>query len=102
VPFVFVCSPALLFEGPIWLTLVSTSLAMIGLWGLSVMLEGWYKGPLNPAIRLGIGALSVMALMPPLISQIEGVPGYILPVIGIAGILFFAFGRNRLALETAR
>jgi len=54
-------------------------------------------------MRLGIGVLSVMALMPPLISQIEGIPGYILPTVGIAGILFFAFSRNRrFALEAAR
>lgn len=102
VPFVFVYSPALLFEGPIWLTFVSTALAFIGLWGLSVMLEGWFKGPLTPAIRAGIGTLSVMALMPPLISQIEGVPGYILPVVGMSGILFFAFSRYRHVLGTAR
>jgi len=102
VPFVFVYSPALLFDGPIWLTLFSTALAIIGLWGLSVMLEGWYKGPLNPAIRLVVGALSVMALMPPLISQIEGVPGYVLPIVGVTGIIFFSFGRYRLALETER
>jgi TRAP transporter 4TM/12TM fusion protein len=102
VPFVFVYSPALLFEGPIWLTIVSTCFAFVGLWGLSVMLEGWYKGPLSPAVRFVVGALAIMSLMPPLISQIEGVPGYILPMIGIAGILFFAFSRHRLALEAAR
>jgi len=49
VPFVFVYSPALLFEGPIWLTLVTTALAFVGLWGLSVMLEGWYKGQIGRA-----------------------------------------------------
>jgi hypothetical protein len=43
-----------------------------------------------------------MALMPPLISQIEGVPGYVMPIIGVTGIIFFGFGRYRLALETAR
>lgn len=99
VPFVFVYSPALLFIGPLWLTVVSTGFAIVGLWGLSVLLEGWYKGPLTMLVRLMVGGLSILTLMPPLISQIDGVPGYVLPLVGTTGILLFAFNRNRLTTE---
>lgn len=99
VPFVFVYNPALLFEGPLWLTLISTGFAMAGLWGLSVMLEGWFKGPLSGAMRLLIGALSVLAMMPPLVTMFDVLPGYVLPIIGASGIVLFIFSRLRLSRE---
>ncbi len=58
VPLVFVYDPSLLFVGPIWLTVISSALAMSGLWVLSIGLEGWYRGPINivaAAGRLGGG-----------------------------------------------
>lgn len=102
VPFVFVYSPALIFEGPIWLTFVSTLLAFAGLWGLSMTLEGWYKGPLSPIMRFAIGVLSVMSLMPPMVPRFEGVPGYIMPAIGLIGLALFVASRNRLIPQVAR
>lgn len=102
VPFVFVYSPALLFEGPLWLTCLSTVLAFIGLWGLSMTLEGWYKGPMTPVTRLIIGTLSVMSLMPPLVPRFEGVPGYIMPVVGVLGLVLFVASRKRFIPQVAR
>jgi len=102
VPFVFVYSPALLFEGPLWLTLVSTVLAFVGLWGLSMTLEGWYKGPLSPVMRVLLGALSVLSLMPPLGAPVGGVPGYLLPLAGVCGLVLFVASRNRLIAQVAR
>ncbi len=102
VPFVFVYNPALLFEGPLWLTLISTGFAMAGLWGLSVMLEGWYRGPLSGAMRLLIGGLSILAMMPPLVTMFDVLPGYVLPVIGACGIVMFVMSRIRLGKEVAQ
>ena len=101
VPFAFVYNPALLFEGPLWLTCLSAVSAFISLWGLSVMLEGWFKGPLNPAMRAVIGVLSIMALLPPMEPLIDGVSSFILPVAGALGIVLFAVTRRRLTPETA-
>lgn len=102
VPFAFVYNPALLFSGPIWLTLASAILAFISLWGLSVVLEGWFRGPLNPILRIGLAVLSILALMPPMEEVVPGLPGFILPVIGAAGILLFTVTRNRMTPEVAR
>ena len=101
VPFAFVYNPALLFEGPLWLTCLSAVSAFISLWGLSVVLEGWFKGPLNPAMRAVIGVLSILALLPPMEPLIDGVSSFILPVAGALGIVLFAVTRRRLTPETA-
>ena len=45
VPLVFVYDPSLLFVGPMWLTAVSTALAMTGLWVLSIGLAGLVPRP---------------------------------------------------------
>jgi TRAP transporter 4TM/12TM fusion protein len=81
VPFIFVYNPSLLFEGPLWLTFYSTVAALSGVWGLSVALEGWFKGSLGMAIRLmtGIAALSLM--FPPE-SSAFGIGGYYLNFAG--------------------
>ena len=102
VPFAFVYNPSLLFVGPIWLTCLSAVSAFISLWGLSVMLEGWFKGPLSPAMRTVVGVLSVMALLPPLEPLIDGLPSFILPAVGALGVLLFAATRHRFNPETAQ
>lgn len=96
VPFIFVYSPAVLFEGPLWLTAVTSVLAIVGLWGLSVFLEGWFKGRLSLLMRLGMGVLAIMAMLPPAVTQIDGLPSYILPILGFIGILLFGYSRTRL------
>jgi len=104
VPFVFVYNPSLLFVGPLWLTAYSTLAALIGVWGLSVALEGWLKGPLGVATRVGAGCASIALMYPPLLS-LYGVSGFV--VNGIAACLLATLyvmrGRyaGRAATETA-
>jgi TRAP-type uncharacterized transport system fused permease subunit len=96
VPFVFVYNPALLFEGPVWLTAYSGAVAVIGLWGLSVALEGWYHGAVQPVMRLAVGTASIALMVPPLAaSNWFGVPGYALDIAGGAVLLVFAVPRIR-------
>jgi len=98
VPFVFVYNPALLFEGPVWLCAYSGVVAVIGLWGLSVALEGWFHGALSPAMRLAVGIGSIALMVPPLAaSNWFGVPGYALDIAGAAILLVFAIPRIRAA-----
>ncbi len=76
VPLVFVYDPSLLFVGPLWLTAVSTALAMTGLWVLSIGFAGWYRGPINPLQRLAVIVAAILILLPPL-DRIADLPGYV-------------------------
>ena len=101
VPFAFVYNPSLLFEGPLWLTAISTALAFAGLWGLSVALEGWFKRPLSLPWRILVGGLSIALLVPPTLPFFEIAPGYMVSAIGVAGLAAFALLFNRPGLRRA-
>jgi len=101
-PFVFVYNPSLIFKGPVWLTVISTITAVVGLWALSVMLEGWYKGhvPVVPRLLLGCAGL---ALLVPVTGEPFGlVPGYVVVALGAVGVGTFLFGRASLGPFRAR
>jgi TRAP transporter 4TM/12TM fusion protein len=83
VPLVFVYDPSLLFVGPLWLTAVSTALAMTGLWVLTIGLEGWYRGPVNPLQRLVVLIAATLILLPPL-DRIADLPAYVADTAGLA------------------
>jgi TRAP transporter 4TM/12TM fusion protein len=82
VPLVFVYDPSLLFVGPIWLTVISTALAITGLWILSIGFAGWYRGPINPLQRLLAFVAAILILLPPL-DYIADVPGYAADATGV-------------------
>jgi len=101
VPFVFVYNPSLLFEGPVWLTALSGLMAMAGLWGLSVMLEGWCKGALTMPMRLLVGVMSVALMFPPMLTVFGGLPGYVIAGAGLIGLGSFTLIRYRGAVGAA-
>lgn len=55
------------------------------MWGLSVALEGWLRGSLNPAIRLMTGVAALAVMFPPE-SSAFAIGGYYLNIAG-AGAL---------------
>ena len=75
VPLAFVYNPSLLLVGPKWMSVLSTALALAGLWVLSIGLEGWFRGRINGAQRLAAVAAAVLILLPP--GPIAGVSGYL-------------------------
>jgi TRAP-type uncharacterized transport system fused permease subunit len=75
VPLAFVYNPSLLLVGPTWLSLVSTALALVGLWVLSMGLEGWYRGRINPVQRLTALIAAFLILLPPT-TMVAGAEGY--------------------------
>lgn len=83
VPLVFVYNPALLFVGSIWLTAYSGFAVLIGLWVLSVAIEGWYRGRIENFQRGVILAAAIMILLPPNIT-LAGIPGYAWEAAGAA------------------
>jgi TRAP-type uncharacterized transport system fused permease subunit len=74
VPFAFVYNPALLLVGPTWFSIVSTLLAVAGLWVLSTGLEGWCRGRLNAAQRIAALGAAALILLPPTttIAELHG------------------------------
>ena len=94
VPFVFVYNPSLLFEGPLWLTVISTLMALVGVWGLSVVLEGWYKRQISMLVRILLAIFSVALMYPPLVPLFD-IPGYLIAAIGIIGMSLFLWQHQR-------
>ncbi len=82
VPLVFVYNPSLLFVGPLWLTAISGIIVLLGLWVLSIGLEGWYRGPLTVVPRLVTLVAAAMILLPPT-STIFGIAGYFWEIAGV-------------------
>lgn len=75
VPLAFAYNPSLLLVGPTWLSVISTVMALVGLYVLSTGLEGWYRGRLNPMQRFVAVIAAVLTLLPPT-ETIGGLPGY--------------------------
>jgi len=100
VPFVFVYNPSLLFEGPTWLTIYSCLAALIGVWAMSVALEGWLKGPLSTLQRVAAGVASISLMFPPLLSAF-GVGGFYLNIAAAAGLIGLYFARTRIEARMA-
>ena len=81
-PLIFVYNPALLFVGPLWLTVVSAVIALAGLWVLSMALEGWYRTAVDPLRRVALLAGAILLLYPPTREITAGVSGWYAPAIG--------------------
>ncbi len=96
VPFVFVYNPSLLFVGPLWLTAYSTLAALIGVWGLSVALEGWLKGLLGGPVRVAAGCAAIALMYPPLLP-LFGVPGFVVNLIAAGFMAALFVVRSRIA-----
>ena len=80
-PLIFVYNPSLLFVGPVWLTAVSAVLALAGLWVLTMVMEGWYRGTLDAGRRVLLLVASILLLYPPT-HELLGIGGWSLSAIG--------------------
>jgi TRAP transporter 4TM/12TM fusion protein len=81
-PLAFAYNPALLLVGPTWLSILSTVVALTGLYVLSTGLEGWYRGRLNVPQRFAAIVAAALTLLPPL-ATIGGLPGFAWWAIGL-------------------
>ena len=82
-PLIFVYNPSLLFVGPLWMTALSTAVALAGLYVLSVGLEGWCRGRIDPLRRLMLLAGAFALLYPPT-HMLAGLNGWAVSAIGAA------------------
>ncbi len=99
VPFAFVYNPALLLEGPAWMTAVSLPPAVAGVWALSLALEGWYRGRLPGSLRIGLALAGGLLLLPPQ-ATVAGLPAWGLVTVG-GGILALVVAGRRHRLQPA-
>ncbi|MEM7777555.1 MAG: TRAP transporter permease [Pseudomonadota bacterium] len=82
VPLAFAYNPSLLLVGPTWLSIVSTTLALVGLYVLSTGLEGWCRGRFNPAQRFAAIVAAALLLLPP-VATIAGFSGFLWNAAGL-------------------
>ena len=82
-PLIFVYNPSLLFIGPVWMTAVSAVLALAGLWVLTMVMEAWYRGPLDAGRRILLLIASILLLYPPT-HELMGIGGWSVSAIGAA------------------
>jgi TRAP-type uncharacterized transport system fused permease subunit len=101
VPFAFVYNPSLLFEGPLWMTVLSTVAALGGVWGLSLTLEGYYRGPIAAPLRVVLGVLALALLWPPGIVFFDLMPGYVALAAGAIGLGSFTLLRFNAGRQVA-
>ena len=64
VPFVFVISPSLLGEGPVWQMAVDFATASGGVVALSAALRGFVVAPLTTGARVALGAFALLLFLP--------------------------------------
>jgi TRAP-type uncharacterized transport system fused permease subunit len=64
IPFVFVCSPSLLGEGPLWVMAVDFLTAAAGVVAVSAALRGFAVAAVGAFGRLALGASSVALFLP--------------------------------------
>jgi TRAP transporter 4TM/12TM fusion protein len=65
VPFLFVASPALLFDGAWWQVGAALLTALAGVWLVTAGVVGFVAGPVGPVARLALVAAGAAALWPP-------------------------------------
>ena len=98
VPLAFAYNPSLLLVGPTWLSVISTAVALVGLYVLSTGLEGWHRGYLNAAQRFAALVAAALTLLPPT-ETIGGLPGYVWWLAGL-GIGALVLGPRHLSSRT--
>lgn len=64
IPFFFAASPALLFDGPIWLVGLTAAKALIGVYAITVGIVGFVGRDLSLIERLGSAACGIFILWP--------------------------------------
>ncbi len=99
VPFAFIYNPALLMEGPILLSIYSLIAVLLAYWCMTLGLEGWFNGPLNPLKRMLALVGSVFLLIPPQ-ETIYDFSGFILNGFGLLTLISIYFVQGKLNFKT--
>ncbi len=99
VPFAFIYNPSLLMEGPILLSIYSLITVLLAYWSMTLGLEGWFNGLLNPFKRMISLLGSVFLLIPPQ-EIIYDISGFILNGFGLLILIVIYFVQGKLKFKT--
>ncbi|WP_223426577.1 TRAP transporter permease [Tateyamaria pelophila] len=64
IPFFFAASPALLFDGPLWLVAATTTKALVGVYAITGAIVGYIRRDLSGAERVTVAAFGLAILCP--------------------------------------
>ncbi len=64
VPFVFVFSPSLLAQGPVWMVLANLAISLVGVVSISAGLRGFLFARLSPVVRFLLIAAAIALFVP--------------------------------------
>lgn len=93
-PFMFIYNPVLLCDGSIFAILQAFATSLIGIYALSVSIEGYLKGKVNPVFRVLLFIVALLLVDSGLVTDLIG--------IGIlAGIYIYQRKKSRQAVEKA-
>ncbi|MBM1878662.1 TRAP transporter fused permease subunit [Sulfitobacter pseudonitzschiae] len=72
VPFLFISDPVLLMDAELSRVILATTTGAAGVSALTVATIGFYRAPLYPAVRIGLGCSALLLLVPDWKSDIAG------------------------------
>ena len=98
VPFAFIYNPSLLMEGPIEYSIYSLITVLLAYWCMTLGLEGWFNGALNPFKRILSLIGSVFLLIPPM-QTIYEISGFIINGLGLLILIFIYFVQGKLKFK---
>ena len=98
VPFAFIYNPSLLMEGPIEYSIYSLITVLLAYWCMTLGLEGWFNGVLNPFKRILSLIGSVFLLIPPM-QTIYEISGFIINGLGLLILIFIYFVQGKLKFK---
>ena len=98
IPFIYAYNPALLIvDTPVGDTLYIALLTTFAVVMVSMAVIGWFRGPLNPALRLLVAASAILMFIPGILFDVIGLAGGA----AIVGYLLFTRKKGAKAEKTA-
>lgn len=72
VPYIFIYHQGILLEGSLWEITQQTVTAMLGIWSISVAIEGWFRGKIGIPSRLLFMLAMILLVIGSVISDLMG------------------------------
>ena len=97
VPFLFVLSPTLIMQGEAGQIAINVATATVGVYLVAIAVEGYFMRPLDPARRIALAIVGLVAMTPDTALGLEGTAAIAGSAAGLA-----ILGHELLASRRAR